>query len=470
MSALVFTLLSFLACAIASSNYGPTPDAGQQPTSFYVYTTVQPVLSPDNSVFQIKALIDSAQSTIDVTNQYFYLWSANSWAQDNHPILFSLVNAYNRGVTIRVVLAGDDIDDDKAGPFLASLGISVKYLSPDAGQNYNHNKGVVVDGNKVLVSSINYSKGAMTSNREAGVIVSDPTIAAFYEKAFNYDWSVGIAVSADEISQPSYKLATNYKSVVVAPFTGYVNITCWVNPDNGYAYTYVMNQLNNIQFSLHAEMYEWNLVAAATAIANRLQAVNNLDVTLLISYRRAASDNTVAQYTTVYNAGANVLLSSHTFSYQHAKFWVIDDQYTTVFSGNWDGTSLTGVGAGSAPNREWGITFDSACIAAYFKSVINADRQIASLPSGFQQYCASYDECGDCTADTTTSVAARCDPGPQFDACGICEGSNTNANQCPPAPVSSVSPVADFGGALNPHNNHKQNRTQGHKAKHNGGN
>jgi len=98
----------------------------------------------------------------------------------------------------------------------------------------------------------------------------------------------------------------------------------------------------------------------------------------------------------------------------------IDDRYATVFSGNWDGTSLTAVGSSSAPNREWGITFDSPCMAAYFKTVIDFDRDIASLPSGFTQSCSGYDACGDC--DSPTPVSARCDPGPTFDAGGVCGG------------------------------------------------
>jgi len=260
------------------------------------------------------------------------------------------------------------------------------------------------------------------------VIVYDPTVTAYYQTAFDYDWSVAQTISATAATMPTYTLATNYQTTVIAPFTGTMNITCWVNPDNGYAYNYVLNQLNNIQFSIHVEMYSWNNVATATAIANRLAANTNLDATLIISYRRVSSDATSTQYTTVYNAGANVFLSSHTFSYQHAKFWIIDDRYATIFSGNWDGTSLTSYSSSSSPNREWGITFDNSCIAAYFKSIINSDRAIASLPTSNTQYCTAYDACGDC--NSPTPVATRCNPGPTFDVCGICGGSST-ASDCP---------------------------------------
>lgn len=49
-----------------------------------------------------------------------------------------------------------------------------------------HNKGVIADGIRVLVSSINWSNNSPTNNREVGVIVDSPEVAEFYEDLF---WS-----------------------------------------------------------------------------------------------------------------------------------------------------------------------------------------------------------------------------------------------------------------------------------------
>jgi cardiolipin synthase A/B len=43
-----------------------------------------------------------------------------------------------------------------------------------------HNKGVIVDDRKVLVSSINWSYNSPTNNREASLILEHPVIGAYF--------------------------------------------------------------------------------------------------------------------------------------------------------------------------------------------------------------------------------------------------------------------------------------------------
>jgi phosphatidylserine/phosphatidylglycerophosphate/cardiolipin synthase-like enzyme len=52
-----------------------------------------------------------------------------------------------------------------------------------------HNKGVIVDGNKVLVSSINWNSNSPQFNREAGVIVEHPGVAGYFSAVFADDWN-----------------------------------------------------------------------------------------------------------------------------------------------------------------------------------------------------------------------------------------------------------------------------------------
>ncbi|RPJ54466.1 MAG: phospholipase, partial [Methanobacteriota archaeon] len=51
-----------------------------------------------------------------------------------------------------------------------------------------HNKGVIVDGRHVLVSSINWNDNSPNFNREAGVIVSHPAAGAYFTQVFEADW------------------------------------------------------------------------------------------------------------------------------------------------------------------------------------------------------------------------------------------------------------------------------------------
>lgn|GEM_PF-3933993 len=47
-----------------------------------------------------------------------------------------------------------------------------------------HNKGLVVDSERVLVSSINWSLNSPANNREAGLILDHPAIAQYYTDVF----------------------------------------------------------------------------------------------------------------------------------------------------------------------------------------------------------------------------------------------------------------------------------------------
>ncbi|HDN96196.1 MAG TPA: hypothetical protein ENG71_03940, partial [Thermoplasmatales archaeon] len=69
--------------------------------------------------------------------------------------------------------------------FLEENGIKVKLHS----QYTIHNKGLIIDGEKVLISSINWGENSVRRNREIGVVVEDKNIASYFEDIFWYDWN-----------------------------------------------------------------------------------------------------------------------------------------------------------------------------------------------------------------------------------------------------------------------------------------
>jgi hypothetical protein len=52
----------------------------------------------------------------------------------------------------------------------------------------HHTKGMVVDGQRVLLGSHNWSKPGVTLNRDASLIFDNADIAAYYAEAFDIDW------------------------------------------------------------------------------------------------------------------------------------------------------------------------------------------------------------------------------------------------------------------------------------------
>jgi phosphatidylserine/phosphatidylglycerophosphate/cardiolipin synthase-like enzyme len=56
-------------------------------------------------------------------------------------------------------------------------------------QNNVHNKGIVVDGSAVLVSSQNWSSDGTLYNRDAGVIIYNEIAAQYFQEIFLHDWN-----------------------------------------------------------------------------------------------------------------------------------------------------------------------------------------------------------------------------------------------------------------------------------------
>jgi phosphatidylserine/phosphatidylglycerophosphate/cardiolipin synthase-like enzyme len=56
-------------------------------------------------------------------------------------------------------------------------------------QNNVHNKGIIVDGASVLISSQNWSSAGTLHNRDAGVIIENVKVAEYYEQLFQHDWT-----------------------------------------------------------------------------------------------------------------------------------------------------------------------------------------------------------------------------------------------------------------------------------------
>ena len=118
---------------------------------------------------------------------------------------------------------------------LKQHGIPVRVLKSNASLNIPfssfHNKGVIVDGTTVLISSINWSPQSLGTNREAGIIVASTDVAAYYTTLFNFDWGR----SPDFVPSSSYSDPTasgSGHSFTPTTFSGKMDVTCIASPDN----------------------------------------------------------------------------------------------------------------------------------------------------------------------------------------------------------------------------------------------
>lgn len=156
---------------------------------------VQPILSPDNYMTVMPAVLRAAKKSILIEQQYI------RGAQHDIGILLDAMAkaaADNPGLDIRIVLGklfdAADVEKEKKNQKLLketyglALGRNVRFINEDRFVHC-HNKMIVVDGATVLISSQNWSDSAVGKNREAGLLLTHKPIAGYFARIFESDWS-----------------------------------------------------------------------------------------------------------------------------------------------------------------------------------------------------------------------------------------------------------------------------------------
>jgi phosphatidylserine/phosphatidylglycerophosphate/cardiolipin synthase-like enzyme len=138
--------------------------------------TTQPV----DSRARLKALIDSAKTSLDVEVQ----------ALSDGALTDAIILAHRASVAVRVVLSGEPGRSPTELAMIAKLkaaGVPLKgVVTP-----YIHSKVVVVDGTKVFVGSQNFTPTALFRNREVGVVTEAPIEAKKVEDVIAKDFGAG---------------------------------------------------------------------------------------------------------------------------------------------------------------------------------------------------------------------------------------------------------------------------------------
>src|SRR5947209_5632413 len=157
------------------------------------------VLAPDTSLDPEGILDFFASAKGRLSIDAFYL--DEMWRDTPNPFLEAAFAAARRGISVRILLDGswasveadsgtndDVLDRINRLARNESLPFEVRLLKPRGPIERLHNKGAVVAGRAVLVSSMNWALGSATENREVGLIVEDPDLAKTFEISFDADW------------------------------------------------------------------------------------------------------------------------------------------------------------------------------------------------------------------------------------------------------------------------------------------
>ena len=160
---------------------------------------ITPVITPENFHKTAKAFLRSARHSIRIEQQYIRGGQAAIEALLNE---IDAARQNNPALDVRIIVSPKYLYGDNKKNFLESM--SDHRLDFDANYRYLsskhfvhcHNKLIIVDDEKVLLGSQNFSTTGVLSNREASLLVEHAGIAAYFAEIFDADWEVSEPAAA----------------------------------------------------------------------------------------------------------------------------------------------------------------------------------------------------------------------------------------------------------------------------------
>ena len=161
---------------------------GHAPKQFFAAKTVtvkarvQPLWTPDNYQPLVKALVESATRSFYMQTQYIHP-SGKAGDQDFDALIAAVNRLIAAGVDVRLITSAYQTDDWMEKLVMKGIPSAVMRRQPGV-----HNNGIVVDHESVMIASQNWSADGVLRNRDAGLIIHDPTVAGYFEQVFLHDW------------------------------------------------------------------------------------------------------------------------------------------------------------------------------------------------------------------------------------------------------------------------------------------
>jgi phosphatidylserine/phosphatidylglycerophosphate/cardiolipin synthase-like enzyme len=148
--------------------------------------TITPLLTPDPGVYSaaMLSLLNSAEEKLYIQLQYIHPPNEGKDA-DFAALIDAVSERIKAEVDVRIILSQYQTSNGWLER-LQAAGIDLNNVKI---QNGVHNKGFVVDSKVVAIGSQNWSGDGVLRNRDASVIIENPTAAKYFEQIFLHDWN-----------------------------------------------------------------------------------------------------------------------------------------------------------------------------------------------------------------------------------------------------------------------------------------
>jgi phosphatidylserine/phosphatidylglycerophosphate/cardiolipin synthase-like enzyme len=147
------------------------------------------LVAPDNAERTLLGIIDNASESVAV--EQVAIGGRHS------PFLQATLDAARRGVDVRVLLSSAwytrednrrlvDWLNERANK--ESLPLTARLAEPSGQFEKIHTKGVVVDGETVVLGSMNWNNNSARDNREVALVLEGDEAGTYFEQVFQADW------------------------------------------------------------------------------------------------------------------------------------------------------------------------------------------------------------------------------------------------------------------------------------------
>lgn len=168
---------------------------------------VQPILTPDNYLAVVLPAIKAARSSLLIQNQSLATPPDNP--DDRYVEFWNVVrDQQRRGRDVRLIfriMERAPWDARATHEKLRDLGLDPKRIKVQFGC---HTKGIVIDGERVILGSHNLTNIGATTNRDASLLFDDAPLAEYFGRLFEHDWeNVAVKVTPSLWKRGELRLA-----------------------------------------------------------------------------------------------------------------------------------------------------------------------------------------------------------------------------------------------------------------------
>jgi len=149
------------------------------------------LVAPDNAEDELLDVVDGAERSVDVKQVHV--------GDRELPFLQAVLDAAGRGVRVRILLSSQWYVEEENRELAAwlneqaradDLPLEARLAQPGDRYEKIHAKGLVVDGETVVVGSINWNNNSLRDNREVALILEGEEAGEYFEDVFEADWGV----------------------------------------------------------------------------------------------------------------------------------------------------------------------------------------------------------------------------------------------------------------------------------------